>query len=180
MKCYNHNKIDAVATCRKCGKHLCKECYDKGQKGICHECLVTMHKETVVQNKEYHYSYIKKSLIAVVVGAVIGLSFAIGMNATNKLQGNIIDTSLRLLNYITQPIILGFVALSFYWGLSFFSKVMKKIMSRRIILIFTWPALVVVFFTAVFAGVFAGIPMFIYHLVKFVGCSSNGESVQNV
>ncbi len=102
MKCYNHNKIDAVATCEDCGKHLCKECYDNGQKGICHECLVSVHKETVVKNKEYHYSYIKKSLTAFVVGAVIGLFFAIGMNATNKLQGNIIDTYLRLLSNIIQ------------------------------------------------------------------------------
>ena len=100
-----------------------------------------MRKESVVQNKEYHYSFIKKSLIALTIGAVVGLLFAMGMNATSKLQGNIINTSLRLMRYVIQPIILGYVGFSFYWGLSFFSKVIKKIMARKIILIFTWPAL---------------------------------------
>ena len=141
MICYYHNKIDAVATCKECGKHLCKECYDNGSKGTCRDCLVFMRKESVVQNKEYHYSFIKKSLIALTIGAVVGLLFAMGMNATSKLQGNIINTSLRLMRYVIQPIILGYVGFSFYWGLSFFSKVIKKIMARKIILIFTWPAL---------------------------------------
>ena len=180
MRCYYHNKIDAVAICKECGKHLCKECYDNGSKGICHECLVSMHKESVVQNKEYHYSFIKKSFIALTIGAVVGLFFAMGMNATSKLQDNIIDASLRLMRYVIHPIILGYVGFSFYWGLSFFSKVIKKIMVRKIILIFTWPAFVVVFCTAFFAGVFAGIPMFIYHLVRYVRGTYSGEPDPNI
>ena len=106
--------------------------------------------------------------------------FAIGMNASNRLQGNIIDTSLRLLNYIIQPIIVGFIGFSCYWGLSFFSKVIKKIMARKIILIFTWSAFVVVFCIAFLAGVFAEIPMFIYHLVKYAGLKSSGEPTQSI
>jgi len=54
-------------------------------------------------------------------------AFAIGMNATSKLQDNVINTFLKLLNFVIQPIIVGFVGFSFYWGLSFFSRVIKKI-----------------------------------------------------
>ena len=49
--------------------------------GSISECLVTMHKETVVRNKKYHYSYIKKSLIALTVGAIIGLIIATGIGS---------------------------------------------------------------------------------------------------
>lgn len=29
MKCFNHTEREAVATCQKCGKSLCKECAGK-------------------------------------------------------------------------------------------------------------------------------------------------------
>ena len=177
MKCYYHNLIDVVATCRECGKHLCKECYDKGQKGTCNECFVTMHKETVVRNKKYHYSYIKKSLIALTVGVIIGLIIATGMAVTPETQSHNVFANFRLLNFAVVPIMLGYIAFSLYWGLNIFSKILKKILALGMVLIYKLPTLIIVLCTAVFIGLFAGIPMFIYHLAKFIRARTKKKAV---
>ncbi len=39
MKCYNHTDREAVATCQRCGKALCKECASKYTPCLCDECF---------------------------------------------------------------------------------------------------------------------------------------------
>ena len=48
MKCYNHNEIDAVATCSRCGKSLCKECADKYRPILCDDC----YQEILQENEQ--------------------------------------------------------------------------------------------------------------------------------
>jgi len=41
MKCQKHPDIDAIDTCKLCGKPICKDCrLDFEGKAICHECAM--------------------------------------------------------------------------------------------------------------------------------------------
>ena len=42
MKCFNHEDRDAVATCQKCGKGLCKECAAKHTPCMCDDCAARL------------------------------------------------------------------------------------------------------------------------------------------
>lgn len=42
MKCYNHNNVDAIGTCKACSKGLCKECHtDNGNSIVCTTTCIT-------------------------------------------------------------------------------------------------------------------------------------------
>lgn len=38
MKCYYHERKEAVGTCQGCGKSLCKNCIDQYESGLCASC----------------------------------------------------------------------------------------------------------------------------------------------
>ncbi|MDN4605877.1 hypothetical protein [Sporosarcina highlanderae] len=59
MKCYKHNKLDAVATCNNCGKGLCNECSDEFQPISCQRCAL--------QNNETFKSGLMVQLIVPIV-----------------------------------------------------------------------------------------------------------------
>src|SRR5438046_1217177 len=40
MKCFNHNAVDATATCQDCGKGLCVECSSRFDTILCEPCLL--------------------------------------------------------------------------------------------------------------------------------------------
>jgi len=54
-KCYHHPSQDAVATCRGCGKGICRDCYDvygvtSGEyagKALCYDCTSQLVAENV-------------------------------------------------------------------------------------------------------------------------------------
>ena len=54
MKCFNHSEIDAVATCQKCGKGLCRECAEKYAPSMCDSCAdqVQRNRQQQAKNKE--------------------------------------------------------------------------------------------------------------------------------
>ena len=54
MKCFNHPEREAVATCQKCGKGLCKECAEKHTPCLCDSCAVQIQRDRQqqAQNKE--------------------------------------------------------------------------------------------------------------------------------
>ncbi len=54
MKCFNHTEREAVATCQKCGKGLCKECAEKYTPCMCDTCAEQTRKnqQQQAQNKE--------------------------------------------------------------------------------------------------------------------------------
>lgn len=49
MKCYNHEDRDAVATCQRCGKALCKECASKYTPCLCDGCYSAIQREQQIQ-----------------------------------------------------------------------------------------------------------------------------------
>lgn len=54
MKCYQHNVLDAVATCQACGRGLCVECSDVFQPPFCSGCgeeAVKNHAEEVMATR---------------------------------------------------------------------------------------------------------------------------------
>ena len=40
MKCFNHNAMDATATCQDCGKGLCVDCSSRFNLILCEPCLL--------------------------------------------------------------------------------------------------------------------------------------------
>jgi len=79
MGCYHHPSRDAVAQCRKCGKGMCKECYDlygvsSGEyagKALCYDCTTEIVAENVAG-----FEALKKRVqwerIFICIGAVLG------------------------------------------------------------------------------------------------------------
>lgn len=86
MRCYHHHNCEdrpAVARCSKCGKGLCRECADNLKsedtgKILCVDCL-NEELATDVVWAENRKSVVKKELIYIVVGFVVGLILAISL-----------------------------------------------------------------------------------------------------
>ncbi len=83
MKCFHHSEQDAVATCQKCGKGLCRKCAEEYTPCLCDSCAVLIQQEEQqkVKNREdqrrqkYQSAlvdtcneFIKTVLIGIVVG----------------------------------------------------------------------------------------------------------------
>lgn len=66
MKCYNHSDREAVATCKFCGKALCKECADTYNEPMCDECARQYIESTFAAEKRY---LIVHSLIGIALAA---------------------------------------------------------------------------------------------------------------
>ena len=49
MKCFNHEDREAVATCQRCGKGLCRECAGKYTPCLCDECFQAIQNENHAQ-----------------------------------------------------------------------------------------------------------------------------------
>lgn len=165
MKCYYHNERDAVATCKKCNKHLCRECYDRGQNGTCSGCLNLSYTRTKLEEIDKRRVYIRSSLLALLIGAVIGVFLA------NKLINY--ETSKNIVMefkygyYPVLALITGYGLFSLYWGKVIMSNIFDRLLDGGWILIFTWPILVVLLAMAIFIGVYASLPMMIYNIVAY-------------
>ncbi|MCX4323099.1 MAG: hypothetical protein OSJ59_09060 [Lachnospiraceae bacterium] len=85
MKCFNHTEREAVATCQKCGKGLCKECAEKYTPCMCDTCAEQTRKnqQQQAQNKEEQRKqkykdalvdtrgeFIKTAVIGIVVASI--------------------------------------------------------------------------------------------------------------
>lgn len=51
MKCFNHPEREAVATCQKCGKGLCRECAGKYTPCLCDTCAAQIQRSEQEQAK---------------------------------------------------------------------------------------------------------------------------------
>lgn len=83
--CYYHRDEPAVATCARCGKHLCDDCYEAygvnsgeyANQALCYDCtrqLVAENVEELTKNKKkIKFSFIV-SIIGIVLGFIIGFS----------------------------------------------------------------------------------------------------------
>ena len=107
----------------------------------------------------------------------MGLLLLLVLAVTPETQSHNAFVNFRLLNFAVVPIMVGYIAFSLYWGLNIFSKIMKKILALGMVLIYKLPTLIIVLCTAVFIGLFAGIPMFIYHLIKYIRARTKKKAV---
>ena len=84
MKCFNHPEREAVATCQKCGKGLCKECAEKHTPCLCDSCAVQIQRDQQqqAQNKEEQRKQKYKNALVdtrsefirtTVIGIVVGI-----------------------------------------------------------------------------------------------------------
>ena len=79
-KCYHHPSQDAVATCRGCGKGICRDCYDvygvtSGEyagKALCYDCTSQLVAENVI-NIDAFRERVKSERKWMIIGAIIGL-----------------------------------------------------------------------------------------------------------
>lgn len=81
MKCYNHNDIDALGTCKACNKGVCKDCLTDVGNGIaCSKACVEEVRgvnELIAKNKDTYKNISKKYINAGFFYAGLGLLFII-------------------------------------------------------------------------------------------------------
>ena len=82
--CYYHRDEPAVATCARCGKHLCDDCYEAygvssgeyANQALCYDCtqkLVAENVEELTKNKKKIKFHFIVSIIGIVLGFLYGL-----------------------------------------------------------------------------------------------------------
>jgi len=90
--CYYHNGEPAVAKCARCGKYICKDCFDNygvsdgeyAGKALCYDCckqLVANNVSELTANKKTIKGQFILMLVGVVIGAILG--FAVGLQEGN-------------------------------------------------------------------------------------------------
>lgn len=83
--CYHHPDEVATSSCAKCGKYICKDCFDSygvsigeyAGKALCYDCtkqLVADNVEDLTSNKNKIKVQFIVSLVGIVLGFIIGLS----------------------------------------------------------------------------------------------------------
>lgn len=162
MKCFNHVEREAVATCKKCGKGLCKECAEKYTPCMCDACAAQLQqdKQQQAQNKEEQRKqkykdalvdtrgeFIKTTLIGVVVGIVMIIWLR--------------DDTFTVGDYIGYLIIGLFIP----FGWKFLTYLQSFI---PIFLFGTWWFWLIYIIVKASLSIFIGIPAFIYQLVKTI------------
>lgn len=73
MYCYNHPDRDAVATCCKCGKSLCKECADKYHPCLCDNCYKVLRQKEIDDLKAARKQLIKTFAISCALAFVCAM-----------------------------------------------------------------------------------------------------------
>lgn len=82
--CYYHRDEPAVATCARCGKHLCDDCYEAygvssgeyANQALCYDCtqkLVAENVEELTKNKKKIKFHFIVSIVGIVIGFLYGL-----------------------------------------------------------------------------------------------------------
>lgn len=83
--CYYHKDEPAVAKCARCGKYICKDCFDNygvssgeyAGKALCYDCcrqLVAANVEDLKNNKNKIMLQFIVSIIGMVFGMIVGIS----------------------------------------------------------------------------------------------------------
>ncbi len=165
MKCFNHPERDAVASCQKCGKGLCRECAEKHTPCMCDACAARVQKDRLqqAQNRENQRKQKYKDALVdtrsefiatVVIGIVVAVLFTWWTAGHNS-----------------KPV--GFLesvgVFFFYFCIPFGWKFLTYLQSFLPISIFgTWWFWFIYLIVKLFASVFVGVPAFIYQLVKTI------------
>ena len=162
MKCFNHIKIEAVATCQKCGKGLCRECAEKYTPCMCDTCASRIQREQQQQaqsKEEQRKQKYRDALVdtrgefitTTIIGVFIGLFFVFVAR----------DPSLTFVDYL-GGFFLG-ICVPFGW------KFLTYLQSFFPLTIFgtSWFWLIYGVVKLVLSMI-VGIPAFFYQLVKTI------------
>lgn len=165
MKCFNHPEREAVATCQKCGKGLCRECAEKHTPCLCDTCAAQMEvdrqqqaKTKEEQRKQKYQDALVDTWSEFIKTAVIGIIVGIIFLCVPSLRGDGLDGFGDYVGYF-------FVAFCVPFGWKFFTYLQSFI---PIFLIGTW------WFWLIYLGVKAclsalvGIPCLFFQLVKTI------------
>jgi len=133
MKCYKHENIDAVATCRDCGRGLCSQCANKYFIPLCDYCFLNR------ANRDYNF-YKKAIVIDLAYFIVLVISTIFVMktyylpHASNLFMEYTLDNDSkelvnRLFNVeLKNPIYLSYIViLGFYWWKYLFKRISWRI-----------------------------------------------------
>ncbi|MCH5251586.1 MAG: hypothetical protein J1F22_01315 [Lachnospiraceae bacterium] len=164
MKCFNHTEREAVATCQKCGKGLCRECAEKYTPCMCDPCAahVQQNKQEQAQNRENQRKekyrtalvdtrgeFIKTTVIGILVSVI-----ATWWTANNGNLSNFGDYANAIVAWFFVPFGWKFLTyLQSFFPVSLFGTF--------------WFWIIYIAVKAVLS-VIVGIPAFIYQLVKTV------------
>lgn len=166
MKCFNHPDREAVATCKKCGKGLCRECAEKYTPCMCEPCAAKSQRDQQqqAQNKEEQRKqkykdalvdtrseFIKTSVIGIIVGIIF-----VWYQATQTTEG---------IDGFSDCVGTFFVAFCIPFGWKFFTYLQSFI---PIFLIGTWWFWFIYLAVKIVLSLLAGVPAFIYQLVKTI------------
>lgn len=150
MKCYFHQEVDAVSSCKACGKYMCKACYDAGNKGVCADCSMEQVREKQKAfRREYEKKneYVRTAIMCLLVGAFIGLG---NMKSVDGLLEKIIVVSMSAY---------GFFAV--HAGINILRAAFKHVLSWGVVLIFGWPVLLILVAASLVIGSMIAVPMLI-------------------
>ncbi len=159
MKCFYHEERDAVATCTRCNKGLCKECASLYNPCLCKECdlIVENEKKDYVEEKRKNalIDTTSEFIFAIVKGVV---SLVIGYFVMNFIYND--SFSFFQVFY--------FFFLPFGWAvLTYLEQFFPTLILGGLIF---WIYLIFKFVLSILLG----IPCFIYQVFKFiVGIVSN-------
>lgn len=161
MKCFYHEEREAVATCQRCGKGLCKECASKYTPCLCDDCFDAIQHEkrrerqSAEDRQRQKYinaladtrsEFLKTCILGIITG-VIGWLLIQASESSSRPP------------YIFA--ILVFFSIPFGW--KFLTFLQSKIPLSIIGTLWFWVAWLVV---KVLLCMLVGIPAFIYQLFK--------------
>lgn len=165
MKCFNHTEREAVATCQKCGKGLCRECAEKHTPCLCDTCAAQIKRKQQQQarNKEEQRKQKYKTALVdtrseFIKTAIIGIFVGIFFVWYSTTQENI-DAGFGY--YMGQ--FCGAFCIPFGW--KFLTYLQSFFPIFMLGTFWFWFGYGVV---KLFLSIFVGIPAFIYQLVKTI------------
>lgn len=167
MKCFNHPEREAVATCQKCGKGLCRECAEKYTPCMCESCAaqVRRNRQQQAQNKEEQRKQKYRDALVdtrseFIKTAVIGMVVAIAATWWTATQSRSVELN-GFLDYI--GLFFAYFCIPFGW------KFLTYLQSFFPVSLFgTWWFWFIYLAVKVFISAIIGIPTFLYQLVKTI------------
>lgn len=165
MKCFNHIEREAVATCQKCGKGLCRECAGKHTPCLCDTCAaqVQQNRQQQAQNREeqrkqkYREALVdtrSEFLKTAVIGVLVGILFVWQEAAHENVNTGFIDYAG-----------LFFAAFCIPFGWKFFTYLQSFFPISLFGTFWFW---IIYIGIKAFLSAVVGIPAFFYQLVKTI------------
>lgn len=161
MNCYFHTDQPAVATCKDCGKFLCKACCSQYNLCVCDHCFPNYIPKTLIYNKASFF----KALFKGIAGGVVWLLLMIFLN---NMDLDLFDYLLYLISGIIFSY--GFSACTAFRDTFYFQLRKIKFLDRqfnKVTRLNHWIN-VTNFLLSCFFSFYVGVPSIIYYSYKFV------------